>query len=95
MMLYKGEAAVGVGVRICFLLLSGRRSCGITVGMTGRIIRRVCSESIGRARGRVVRGRGNGIIDGSGRGSWFGAWNGYRCPVGGLGAVVGVAVRMQ
>jgi hypothetical protein len=36
MMLYKGEAADVVGVHIRFLLVRGRRSCGIIVGMTGR-----------------------------------------------------------
>ena len=63
--------------------------------MAGGIIRRVCGELIGWGRGRVVREQDKGIIDGSGRGGWFGAWNGGRHSVGGLKAVVEVAVGMQ
>ncbi len=47
MMLYKGEAAAVVDIRIHSLLMRGHRSCGIIVGMTGSKIRRVCGESIG------------------------------------------------
>jgi hypothetical protein len=36
MMLYEGEVAAVVGVRIRFLVVRGCRSCGIIVGMTGR-----------------------------------------------------------
>ncbi len=95
MMLYKGEAADDVGVRICFELVRGCRSCGIIVGMTEGQIRRVCGKSIGWGCGRDVLGRDKGITDGDGRGGWLGAWNGCRHRVGGLGAVVGVAVGMQ
>jgi hypothetical protein len=95
MMLYKGEAAAGVGLCIRFLLVRGCRSCGITVGMTGGIIRRVCSKLIGWGHSRVVHGRDKGIIDGGGRGGWFGSWNGCGRCVGGLKAVVAVAVGMR
>ncbi len=57
-----------------------------------RYNQKICSELIGWGRGRVVRERDNGIIDGGGRGGWFGAWNGGGHSVGGLGAVVEVAV---
>ncbi len=48
--------------------------------------------SIGWGRGWVVRRRDKEIIDGVGRGGWFGAWNRCGRRVGGLRAVVGVAV---
>ncbi len=47
---------------------------------------------IGWGRSWVVPERDKGIIDGGGRSGWFRAWNGYRHCVGGLRAVVGVAV---
>jgi hypothetical protein len=67
MMLYKGEAAAVVGVRICFMLVRGHRSCGIIVGRTGSKNRRVCIKSIGWGRGWDVHGRDKGITDGGGR----------------------------
>ena len=84
--------AVGAGVRICFLLGRGHRSCDIIFGMPGRQIRRVCGKSLGWGRSRVVRGWDKEIIDGGGCGGWLGAWIGCRRRVGGLGVVVGVAV---
>jgi hypothetical protein len=91
-MLYEGEAAAVVGVRIRFLLVRGCRSCGIIIETTGGKIKRVCGKLIGWGRGQVVLGRDKGITDGGGRGGWFGAWNGCRHHVGGLILVVGVAV---
>jgi hypothetical protein len=60
--------------------------------MAGGIIRRVCGELIGWGCGRVVREQDKGIIDGGGHGGWLGAWNGGGHSVGGLEAVVEVAV---
>ncbi len=95
MMSYEGEAAAVVGIRIRFLLARGCRSCEIIVGMTGGKIRRVCGKWSGWGRGQVVSGRDKVTTDGGGRGGWFGAWNNFRHCVGGLGAVVGVAVGMR
>jgi hypothetical protein len=92
MMLHEGAAADVVGVRICFLLVRGCRSCVIIVGMPGGQIRRVCGKSLGWGRSRVVCGRDKGITDGGGRGGWFGVWNGCGFHVGGVRAVVGVVV---
>jgi hypothetical protein len=91
-MLYEGKVAAVVGIHVYFLLVRGRRSCGIVVGTTGSNIRRVCGKSIGWGCGRVVHGSDKGITDGGGRGGCFGTWNSCRSCVGGLGAVVGVAV---
>jgi hypothetical protein len=66
MMLYEGAAADIVGVRIHFLLVRGRRSYGIIVGMPDGQIRRVCGELLGWGCGRVVCGRDKGITDGVG-----------------------------
>ncbi len=46
MMLYIGAASDVVGVCIRLLLVRGRRSCGIIVGMPGGQIRRVCGKSL-------------------------------------------------
>ncbi len=98
MVLYKGEAATVVGVCIHFLLVRQRRSCGITVGTIGTIIRRVCGKLIGWGCGWVVRGQDKGFIGGDGHGGCFGALNGCGrvCErVGGLRVVVGLAVGMR
>ncbi len=50
---------------------------------------------IGWGRGQVVREQDKGIIDGGGHGGWFGSWNGGGHSVGGLKAVVEVAVGMR
>jgi hypothetical protein len=92
MMLYEGAVADVVGGRIRFLLVGGHRSCGIIAGTPGRQIRRVCGKLFGWGRSWVVHGWDKGIIDGGGCSGWF---NGCGCHVGGLGAVVGVAVGMQ
>jgi hypothetical protein len=94
MMLYKGAAADVVGGHICFLLVGGCRSCGIIVGMPGRQIRRVCSELHGWGQGQVVCGQYKAITVGGGHGCWYGTIGCGHC-VGGLGAVVGVAVGMR
>ncbi len=94
MMLYEGGGAAGFGVRIRFLMVRGCRSCQFAVGMAGGIIRRVCGKLICWGCGWVVCGRDKGITDEGGRGGWFGAWNGCGRCVGGLGAVVRVAVEM-
>jgi hypothetical protein len=92
MMLYEGAAPDVVGVLIHFVLWRGCRSCGTIVGTPGGQTRRVCSKLLGWGWGWVVHGRDKGITDGGG---WFGAWNGCRHCVGGVGAVAGVAVGMR
>ncbi len=73
MMLYKGAAANVVGVRIGFLLVRGRSSCGMIVGAPGGQIRRVCGKLLGWGHIWVVCGRDKRITDGGGCSGWFGA----------------------
>jgi hypothetical protein len=94
-MLYEGAAADVVGGCICFLLVEGCRSCGIIVGTPGGQIRKVCGESRGWGRGRVVHGWDKGITVGGGCGCWYGTRVGCEPCVGGLGVVVGVAVATR
>jgi hypothetical protein len=71
MMLYKGEAADVVGGCIRFMLVGGRRSCRLIVGMPGGQIGRVCSKFRGWGHGWVVRGQDKKITVGGGRDCWY------------------------
>jgi hypothetical protein len=74
------------------LYLWGRRSCGVTVGVTGGRNSRVCGDVGGGAHGRTVRELGVGIAGRSRRGGWLGSRIVCGRSRGGLQTVVGTVV---